>query len=103
MKNIRPGTATVGVLAVFFLLSAVSLVGRQFGETPVSPHDAVGKIPPEACLVELECKPQHGATPTPIAAKGQPTLAFPTALKLPPRGIVIEVPVEVEFAPGEGS
>jgi hypothetical protein len=102
MKSIRPGTATVGVLTVFLALSTVFFVGRRFGEAPVSPEDSIGGIAAQACPVEAECKPPHRSNPAPTAAKGQPTLAFPTVLKRPSRGMVIEVPVEVELARGHG-
>lgn len=101
MKSIRLGAATVGLLVVSLVLSALFFVGRRFGEAPVSPDGVVGTTGSQACLVEAECKPSQGPNPAPTIAKGQPTLAIPTAIKLPPRGMVIEVPVEVELASGQ--
>lgn len=102
MKCFRPGRVTLSAWAACLVLAGVYAGLGIFKPTAVPCGDADRPAAPSATLERDSIHSDH--VNRAIEWQGRPTPAFPEVLKIPARGLVIEVPVEVELAPsGKGS
>lgn len=99
MKYFRPGRVTLITWAAGLVLAGV-YAGHGMSKTAAVPCGDADM--PAASLEQESNHPEH--VNKAIERQGLPTPAFPEVLKIPSRGLVIEVPIEVELAPsGKGS
>jgi hypothetical protein len=102
MRRLGSAAAAVGTGMALLILAMILLVGPRPAATPVPSDNATEPLASSPVVPATAHEPVPDVHATPTAAPGQPTPAFPTMADLPPRGVVIEVPVEIELAPIAG-